>query len=197
MFRFQSSSPPLAPVDLNHTALHFLSWLTSMLDLLRSSGNVVSRVLQNRSARMYLIGGSLVVYLLGLCYGTHTPPGQLPIAIRNDTACHFAAYFGLGLIVWLVFDLRMRATLLMSIAVWVLVAALGVLDETTQPLVGRSFELKDIAADWIGAAMSITAMHFGSRLICSRSAVDATPPRRALVVPRRRMVEQDQPRKAA
>ena len=111
-----------------------------------------------------LISCVLAIYTIGLCFGTHLPAKNLPIRIHNDVACHFAAYFGLAAIVWLLFELRKRVSVMTSVAIWALITALGVLDETTQPLVGRSFELKDIAADSIGAATSIVLMFCGFAL---------------------------------
>jgi VanZ family protein len=138
------------------------------------------------SRKATLFGGACIAYLLVLGYGTHTPLTELPIEVHHDKLCHFAAYFVLGAIVRLMLSLPKPASLKTCFFLWAAVAAVGLLDETTQPLVGRSLELKDIAADWLGAATAIVLIH----IVCmSRRgpARRALPPRPAmLIVPRRR-----------
>lgn len=128
----------------------------------------------------------LVAYLTALALSTHMPTASLPIRITNDVACHFVAYFGLGVVVWLALVAKMRFTVATSCAAWALVAALGVLDETTQPWFGRAFQWKDIAADSIGAACATAIAHVRYRWVIGRHTSITHTSGDAPIVPRRR-----------
>ena len=96
----------------------------------------------------------------------HWPASAMPGKAWHpwDKAVHGLAYALLTLLVLLVserFDapramLPMRMTLRTCLCVLVVVAY-GLLDEATQPLTGRSYDLRDWAADSGGAACAALA----------------------------------------
>lgn len=96
-------------------------------------------------------------YLVLMFVGTHLPMRMIgPPLHQHDVIVHFAAYGGLGaLIGWRVAHSRgwfgWVATAWAAILLWAL------LDESTQPLVGRALELKDWLADALGSAVGLTA----------------------------------------
>ena len=128
---------------------------------------------RNRPALKLALGGTLVVYLLCLCFGTHVPLDHLPITIHNDVLYHFAAYFVLATIVFLVFRERAekhggnigQQTFKAGLIVWGVVVLIAVADESTQPLFGRNFQWKDIAADFAGAALAVMVMSVASQFV--------------------------------
>jgi VanZ family protein len=128
---------------------------------------------RRRSVWTLALGGVLAVYAICLCGGTHTPLAHLPITIHNDVLYHFAAYFVLAMMVFLVLyqrASRTRAVSMEHVLSTCLVACaaacmFGVLDEVTQPFVGRHFQWKDISADFFGAALGATAMFFAVALL--------------------------------
>ena len=100
----------------------------------------------------------LAIYWLSLFIGTHLPRVPQVLAEQGDKTLHFCAYAGLAslLLAWRISCglVSMRTVLLL----FVIVAAYGVMDETTQPLVGRFCDLEDWIADIMGAsiAMAVT-----------------------------------------
>jgi len=110
----------------------------------------------NRRAYWYL-GGYWLLLVLATHWPNPWPPGK---GLRYpDKLVHFTAYTVLALLVVPVISrvtsgnkLRFRIALVFS---WLAVAAFGLLDETTQPLTGRDFELLDLLADSMGAACGL------------------------------------------
>lgn len=90
--------------------------------------------------RMRLV---LAFYWLACFAATHSrlPPGE-PLFPHFDKLVHFCMYAGLGLLL----GLRLAPRQL----VWV-IAVYAVLDETTQPWVGRTCDVADLAFDFVGA----------------------------------------------
>lgn len=83
---------------------------------------------------------------------THTPrPGNLHGLLRHDTLAHLVGYTGLGLVtIWRIAGGARPG--MREVACWAAgLIAYGLFDEATQPLVGRSFEWTDWAADLSGA----------------------------------------------
>jgi hypothetical protein len=124
--------------------------------------------------RRTLVALSILVWITS-AVGTHVPldhsPGGLFSAGRilhplarlarmclsfvSDKVIHAAAYFLLGGLLWLTLRAfgarlgRRAAAVLLVAACW------GAIDELTQPLVGRSPELLDWAADVAGAVAAV------------------------------------------
>ena len=79
---------------------------------------------------------------------THLPPSGIPASIEGlDKLAHFLGYSVLG---FLLFAVRKPEDQALGKTVLIL-ALYSLFDEATQPLVGRDFELWDIAADLLGA----------------------------------------------
>lgn len=98
--------------------------------------------------------------LAGAFVLTHTPPSKDPFHAwwLNDKVLHLIGYFILGfLTVWMIgrpgSGRRWRASALGFAGL----LAYAVMDETTQPLVGRSCELSDWLADAVGAGIGSLA----------------------------------------
>jgi VanZ family protein len=92
------------------------------------------------------------VYWFGLFVATHIPiPEGAPSVRHADKVLHVVAYFGLtALGGWRLAALR-GAPSAKTIWSWAAVYALyGVVDESLQPLVGRSMTLGDLLADAVG-----------------------------------------------
>ncbi|HUY35612.1 MAG TPA: VanZ family protein [Pirellulales bacterium] len=119
---------------------------------------IVSPRTLSRRAK-WCLGG----YWLLLVLATHWPNPRAPGTSPRypDKLVHFAAY---GVLAFLAVPIMGRAASgghrrfqAMAILIWVAVAALGLLDETTQPLTGRDFEWLDWLADCLGAACGLAA----------------------------------------
>lgn len=103
-----------------------------------------------------LVRLALVVSWLGvIATATHWPtyPAMLRTLDRipySDKPCHFLLYFILGWVLW--YRREMKATEL------VLVNGLAVVDEWTQPWVGRTADLTDWCADVLGLLAAIVVL---------------------------------------
>lgn len=92
---------------------------------------------------------------------THVPQ---PTAARlnileSDWLAHGSGYLVLGACWMLYVSSRFPARLLRSgLLVWAAMIAFGAMDETTQPIVGRSCSLSDWISDAVGSALGIAAM---------------------------------------
>ena len=107
-------------------------------------------------------GVVLLAYLTALITGTHLPHPEDLISIKsNDKLLHFGAYFGLAFLMatrlWTLREVTWRATL----AIGVLVALTGVVDELTQllPGINRRCEFFDWVADLAGAVCGLLVWH--------------------------------------
>ncbi len=91
--------------------------------------------------------------LLGVLALTHIPQDALPRVFQrhwHDKIEHFVAY---GLVAApLMLSLRRPARLPLFLALLGALAAIGALDEITQPLVHRHASISDFAADLVGIA---------------------------------------------
>jgi len=104
---------------------------------------------------------------------THTPPPErsAPPPI-NDKLMHFAGFATLGLLtLWAVSAGSRPPTGRRVLLWWLILVAYALLDEVTQPLVRRSFEIADIIADACGAAAGI-----GLALWLQRVTASQAPP---------------------
>ncbi len=114
-----------------------------------------------------LLAAVSILYVIGMAAATHVPLDgvTLPIwPIPIDKVFHFTAYAGLAFLlatlaaaIWTGTGGRWWGHLLRYAAVLPLVALYGVLDEVTQPIVGRTADPTDYAADLAGAATGLVA----------------------------------------
>lgn len=97
---------------------------------------------------------------LGIAFAlTHTPAdelGDLPDYL-SDYILHGIGYFILGgLAVWVVLSNRRKPTPRVYLAVYLAILIYAVIDERTQPWVGRACEFSDWVADAVGALIGMT-----------------------------------------
>ena len=98
----------------------------------------------------------LALYLVALTLGTHVREEDLPVSLRYEIALHFFAYAGLTLLVHRIAGSIFRGRGALGEAgragaTLVVVLALALVDEVTQPAWGRSFQGKDLWSDLAGA----------------------------------------------
>lgn len=91
-----------------------------------------------------------LIFYWSLCFFlTHLPPSAaLPVAQGFDKGAHFVGYSLLGLLLCL--NLQRRRIALIVLVFYSLV------DETTQPFVGRTFEWFDLLSDFLGGLLGIS-----------------------------------------
>ncbi len=103
------------------------------------------------------------IYWIAMFVGTHLPRIELPSGhaiISVDKVLHFSGYFGLAFLLSLRLisaaaargEAGMHALRSRGYQILLVVAVYAMLDEWTQPLVGRSCELLDWLADILGAS---------------------------------------------
>ena len=98
-----------------------------------------------------LVGWLLVIYWTALFIGTHMPVPSGVLRGGSDKVIHLLAYAGLACLLGL---WRGPEKWRSSLAV---VCLFAVIDELLQIPVGRSCELADAVADWLGAAIGSSA----------------------------------------
>lgn len=109
-----------------------------------------------------LSGIALLAYLTALVTGTHLPHPEVLIPVEsNDKWLHFGAYFGLAFLMATRRQTRRPVTRSATLAIWGLVACIGVVDELTQQLPGinRQCEFADWLADITGAICGLMTWH--------------------------------------
>lgn len=97
---------------------------------------------------------------------THLPPSRVPGGgLINDKLLHCVGYLALGVVTMLTLAfLRGRRPVGGMIpGVWIAMLGYALLDESTQPLAGRTFEWGDLAADGTGALLGIVVVVLLSR----------------------------------
>jgi len=101
-----------------------------------------------------------------LCFVlTHLPPSSaLPEAPGLDKVMHFGGYSLLGFLLSLYFLSKHGSKKTWILRALGILAAYSVLDELTQPLVGRDFEVGDLFADSLGGFFGISAGRWAWRL---------------------------------
>ena len=105
-----------------------------------------------------LLGVLLTIYWIGLFIGTHMPMPAGALPGGSDKLVHFVAYCGLACLLGLVRGPQKWASSLTIVVVF------AVVDEFLQIPMGRSCEVADGLADWLGAAAG-TGLSVG---ICRR-----------------------------
>lgn len=102
----------------------------------------------------------LVCMWCSAAVATHLPPSEMPKeSLVNDKVIHFVVFGVLGLLAAWRLAADRRLLTFRGLAAWCLaLVAYGLLDEMTQPLVGRTFEWLDWAADAAGASFGMLAV---------------------------------------
>jgi VanZ family protein len=115
-----------------------------------------------------LAGLTAICWLVAFA-GTHMPPGGASRFDINDKVIHFGMFLVLGFLLTLTFAsfgmIRKRRLIL----VVALLAGYAIIDETTQPLVGRGAELLDFVADMAGLAVAAVLAELTIALLARRS----------------------------
>lgn len=103
-------------------------------------------------------GLALAIYWPVVFVGTHIPRLQQvrrpPRGLPLDKLAHFAGYAVLAWLLMLVFTRAARPATAITLTVLV-IAAYGVVDELTQPLVNRTADIWDYLANLLGCAGGI------------------------------------------
>ena len=110
-------------------------------------------------------------YGLFLMIATHAPADDVQFIVRAadyglldpDKLLHMAAYGVLGLLVALAYGGRWQTTLSAAIALFVLLAVWGFVDELTQPFFGRAGDIIDWIYDLIGSLIGLAVGLAASR----------------------------------
>lgn len=88
---------------------------------------------------------------------THLPPSRIPSrGVFNDKVMHLTGFTALGLVtVWRLGSERHPIGTRRFLAWFTVLIVYAVVDEMTQPMIGRSCELGDWLADACGAALGM------------------------------------------
>lgn len=122
-------------------------------------------------------------YWVALFTLTHLPLDQIVQGPAGaDKVYHFVAYFTLAALLGAALSHLMPSRRrLVPLIVFVVAAAYGALDETTQPLVGRFCEFADWVADASGAAAASVLLYLAHVLSARRPTRPDAPDRAAAV----------------
>jgi len=173
--RALASMDRLQHVELAHT---FVSWLgrfrlrRSHPDLeVVAQSDMDTSVIARRGMYRWIVR-MLLLYLCSVFILTHLPPTMIPrspvrssLPIPIDKIAHFCIYFGLAFLLACVLALRDPERQLyrtgLSVRsymfIWLLLAGYGMLDESTQPITGRTFDWDDWLADLFGVTSGLLA----------------------------------------
>ncbi len=97
------------------------------------------------------LGWLLAIYWTALFLGTHVPVPSGVLKQGSDKVIHFLAYAGLAFLLSLWRGPAKWRTSLVILAVF------AVVDEVLQIPVGRTCDLHDMIADWLGSAFGAAA----------------------------------------
>ena len=112
------------------------------------------------------IGAALAVYWTAIFIGTHIPlKAPLHSQSNLDKVVHFAAYFGLAMLLGLWIASRRALRGRDYAAILALITVYAILDELLQIPVNRSADVRDFIADVLGAAAGLGVL----RLMLPRS----------------------------
>jgi VanZ family protein len=101
----------------------------------------------------------LVVYWLALITATHLPKVPEPLEFRgSDKVEHFLAYATLAALAGWVWSLLRPFGWRQALVLLGIVAMHGILDEVTQPIVGRNADVLDWCADMVGATLGVSTL---------------------------------------
>jgi len=99
--------------------------------------------------------GLLAAAWAGAFVATHVPASGLTGLHGSDTQMHLLGYMGLAGLFWLLRRLQSHSVARRGPVVLAVLMVYGVLDELTQPLVGRSAGMLDWLADATGIALAV------------------------------------------
>lgn len=124
------------------------------------------RFLEKR--KVLLVYTPLVIYWIILLTATSFPTINVPTTDVSDKVYHFAAYFGLGVLLnlTLIFQNKYIVLKRKNSFYTVLIGSLyGIFDEVHQYFIpGRSMEFLDFAADFLGLVLAVLFVLFLLRL---------------------------------
>ena len=117
-------------------------------------GHLQMKLLSRHPATMFWLGGMIAAFTV-----THLPPQNTGKAVLNDKLLHFMGFAVLGLMTfwWRVRRETNSTRLRALLKGFTILAVHAMMDEVTQPLIGRSCEFGDWLADLGGAASGVIA----------------------------------------
>ena len=101
---------------------------------------------------------ALAAYWVALFIGTHLPHTPQALAVTNDHLLHWLAYTGLAVLLCINLARDARLSARQAVAIVLVLAIYGALDEWSQIPVGRSCELADWLGDVAGAITGCAAV---------------------------------------
>jgi VanZ family protein len=111
----------------------------------------------------------LSVYWMALFAATHVPHVPPPVPPHSDKWLHIAAFAVLAALFAWTWSLRAPFGWRQGLAVLVILAVYGAVDEVTQPYTGRYASVADWIADVIGIVCGLAAFVAGGRLFRRRA----------------------------
>ncbi len=97
----------------------------------------------------------LFIYWFAIFAGTHLPSSSLPSITASDKLCHFLAFGGLAFLLAWAIPSNGSPTGHVFLAAKI-GFAYSIMDELTQKLIpGRSCDILDMAADWVGVVIGL------------------------------------------
>lgn len=132
-----------------------------------------------RKHKIYLVYLPLGVYWIILFIATSLPTEYIPSVGVSDKFNHFFAYMGLSVLLYFSFNLQNKFEIMNKYpaALTVIIAAIyGAFDELHQMLIpGRSAELLDWVADFVGAVAGVLIARFLYRIFSKDSRAEKVP----------------------
>lgn len=129
--------------------------------------------------KIYLVYLPLGVYWIILFIATSLPTEYIPSVGVSDKFNHFFAYMGLSVLLYFSFNLQNKFEIMNKYpaALTVIIAAIyGAFDELHQMLIpGRSAELLDWVADFVGAVAGVLIARFLYRIFSKDSRAEKVP----------------------
>lgn len=120
------------------------------------------RFLEKR--KIHLVYTSLILYWIILLAATSFPTSSIPTMGAGDKVMHFAAYFGLGVLLnfTLIFQKKYPGLKKKNAAYTILIGTVyAIFDELHQHFIpGRSMEFLDFVADFFGLVLAIVFVLF-------------------------------------
>lgn len=120
------------------------------------------KYLEKRKVQLVYI--PLIFYWVVLLAATSFPTTSIPTVAVGDKFMHFAAYFGLGVLLNLTLIFQTKFTLLKkkSAGFTILLGSVyGIIDEVHQHFIpGRYMEFMDLVADFLGLVLAVVFVLF-------------------------------------
>ncbi|MCC6491910.1 MAG: VanZ family protein [Pirellulales bacterium] len=107
-----------------------------------------------------------LAYLILLFVGTHVPMPPEQVVDMSDKLLHFSGYALLTVVVLAGWELSIGVLEAKHyFAVWLAGTLYGAIDELTQPMVGRTCDVNDWAADVAGLLGGLLAFGIGAAIV--------------------------------